>query len=114
MRDILVTALAIGILPFILRKSYIGVLSWSWLSYMNPHRLTWGFAQNIPFAQITAITLLISLLMNREDKSLPINSLVIVWLIFIAWMIITTGFALDFDLAVFDLITVFKIQLIIF
>ena len=31
---------------------------WSWLGYMNPHRLTWGFAYDFPFAQLVAVATL--------------------------------------------------------
>lgn len=55
MRDILVTALILGSLPFILRRPYIGILVWAWVSYMNPHRLTWVFAYDLPFAQIVGV-----------------------------------------------------------
>ena len=44
MRDILVTVLVFGMLPLILWRPWIGILVWSWLGYMNPHRQTWGFA----------------------------------------------------------------------
>ncbi len=73
MRDILVTLLVFGSLPFILKRPYIGVLVWSWISYMNPHRLTWGFAYSLPFAQIVAVTLLFSFLISREKKSYPVR-----------------------------------------
>ena len=44
MRDIIVTLAVFGLLPLILRRPWLGVLAWSWLGFMNPHRLTWGFA----------------------------------------------------------------------
>ena len=66
MRDVLLTLLVFGSLPFILKRPHIGVLVWAWLSYMNPHRLTWSFAYDMPFAQIVAITLLIALFSTKE------------------------------------------------
>ena len=50
MRDILVTLTIFGSIPFILVQPHIGVLVWSWISYMNPHRYTWGFAFDFRFA----------------------------------------------------------------
>jgi len=38
MRDILVTAIVFGTLPFILKRPWVGILLWCWLGYMNPHR----------------------------------------------------------------------------
>ncbi len=82
MRDVIITLMVFGMLPFILRYPWYGVLAWSWLSYMNPHRLAWGFAYNMPFAQIVAIVLLFSLLFSKEKKGLPANPLVIIWVLF--------------------------------
>ena len=93
MRDIILTALVFGSLPLILWRPYIGVLVWSWLSYMNPHRFTWGFAYDMPFAQIVAITLLVSLLLSKEKLRLPWNAIVATWCVFILWMSISTIFA---------------------
>lgn len=114
MRDVIVTIMVMGTLPFILRNAYFGVLVWSWLSYMNPHRLAWGFAYDMPFAQIVAIILFISLLATSEKKSLPSNPLVFVWGAFILWMCVCTGMAIYTDLAMEQLETVVKIQLVTF
>ncbi|MCB1705691.1 MAG: putative O-glycosylation ligase, exosortase A system-associated [Halioglobus sp.] len=114
MRDIIITVLVFGMLPFILRYPWYGVLAWSWLSYMNPHRLAWGFAYDMPFAQIVAIVLLFSMIVSKEKKSLPANPLVVVWVIFLIWLIICTVFAVYPDLAFPHLIKVLKIQLITF
>ena len=49
LRDLFVFAAVFGTLPFVLRKPYIGIYLWSWLGYMNPHRLAWGLAYDFPF-----------------------------------------------------------------
>jgi len=90
MRDIIVTLLVLGSLPFILRNAYIGVYVWSWLSYMNPHRLAWGFAYNMPFAQIVALVLFIAFFFSNEKQKLPGNSVIFVWVVFIIWMAVAS------------------------
>jgi len=90
MRDIIVTLLVLGSLPFILRNAYIGVYVWSWLSYMNPHRLAWGFAYNMPFAQIVALVLFIAFFFSNEKQRLPGNSAIFVWVVFIIWMAVAS------------------------
>ena len=50
LRDLLITAIVVGALPYVLRHPWIGVLLWTWLSIMNPHKLAWGFATHAPFA----------------------------------------------------------------
>ncbi len=113
MRDILVALIVFGSLPFILGNAYIGVLVWSWLSYMNPHRLGWGFAYDFPFAQIVAVVLLIATIFSKDKKMVPITGLTICWFVFICWMAITTIFALHPDPAYIQLIKVLKIQVVI-
>lgn len=114
MRDILVTLLVFGSLPLILKRPYVGVLVWSWLSYMNPHRLAWGFAYNMPFAQIVAVTLLFSVLISKQPKNLPTSGTLGIWIAFIVWMGITTIFAIYPQYATEELIRVIKIQLVTF
>ena len=114
MRDLVLFIAVFGLLPFILRNAYVGVLAWSWLSYMNPHRLTWGPAYDFPFAQLVALTLFASLVFNREKKHFPVNGLIIVWLMFLLWTVVSTYFAYYPDAAWGYFPQVIKIQLIIF
>lgn len=114
LRDIAVTLAVFVTLPFILRQPHVGVLVWSWLSYMNPHRLGWGFAYNFPFAQLVAITLLISLFFSKEPKRIPITPLTVLWMLYLLWMCITTFFALYPADAYVQLDKVLKIQLVTF
>lgn len=114
MRDIIITAMVFGLLPFILRNAWWGVLAWSWLSYMNPHRLAWGFAYTMPFAQIVAITLLAALLVTKDKMFLPKNPAVKAWGVFLVWLAICTYFAVYPDNAMYQLETVLKIQLVTF
>jgi len=112
MRDIALAIIVFGSLPFILSRPYIGILMWSWLGYMSPHRLIYGFAYDFPFAQIVAITTLVAFLLNRESKHFPVNSLTTVWFMFLAWMCITTAFAIFPEVSLVQLIKVAKIQLV--
>ena len=114
MRDLFVTMVVMGSLPLILYRPYIGILMWSWIGYMNPHRLSWGFAADFPFAMIIAITTLTAMLFSRESKKIPITRETIVLLMFVAWMGITTLTALHPDLAQTEYIKVIKIQLMTF
>ena len=114
MRDIVVASIIFGSLPFILRKPYVGVLMWAWIGYMNPHRLTWGFAYNFPFAEIVGGTTILSVLISKESKRFPVDSLTVVWLIFLVWMGITTLFAIYPESAATQYEKILKIQLMTF
>jgi len=114
MRDLIITLIVIFGCLYTLKKPYIGILLWSWLSYMNPHRLAYGFAYSMPFAYITAITLIISMVFSKQTKMFPINAITVIWLIFITYMGITTIFAFYPDGALFEFTRVIKIQLVVF
>ena len=114
MRDIFVTTVIFSILPFALARPYIGVLLWTWVSFMNPHRLCWGFAYDFPFAMIVAVVTLVSLLISREPKKILWTRETVILLIFILWMVITTIFSVYPILAWPQLDKVVKIQLMVF
>ena len=97
MRDLLITLIVLGSLPLILRRPVVGVLMWVWISVMNPHTQGWGFATQFPFAQMIAVTTLLSLLFTRAPRALPFTALTCALLAFIAWMNITLPFSLFFD-----------------
>lgn len=94
MRDLIVSAIVFGAIPFIFARPYLGILVWSWIGYMNPHRLAYGFAHNMPFAQIIAVVTVLALLFSKEPKKIPLTGLTVAWFIFIAWLIIATQFAI--------------------
>ena len=111
MRDLLITAIVLGVLPFIFRHAWIGVLMWTWLSIMNPHKLAFGFAHDAPFAAIVAAVTLIALVTGRDKVSLPHNGAVSALLLLLLWMGVTTIFAIDPGESVNQLEKVLKIQL---
>ncbi len=114
MRDIVLTLVIFGTLPFILWRPHIGVLVWTWIGFMNPHRLTWSFAYDMPFAMIVALVTLVSLLMSREPKKIPWARESIVLLIFLAWILLTTMQAMYPWLAWPHFNQIWKIQLMVF
>ena len=111
MRDIIVTAVVFGGLFFVFRRPHYGIYLWSWLAYMNPHRLCWGFAYTFPFALIVAIVTLLSFAMSKEPKRIPWTAEIVVLLLFNAWMVFCNLFAFYPDLAWTEWNKVWKIQL---
>ena len=71
MRDFILFGVMFGLLPFCFLRPWIGVLVFSWISYMNPHRFTWGTAYDFPFAKIAAIVTILGLLFTRDRMPLP-------------------------------------------
>ena len=99
MRDILLTLTIFGSIPIILVKPHIGVLMWSWISYMNPHRLTWSFAFDFRFALLIGATTILAWLFSREPKRLPWSGVTCLLMALFVWITITTFFALYPDQA---------------
>jgi probable O-glycosylation ligase (exosortase A-associated) len=98
MRDILITLIIFGSLPFAFKRPVIGAIMFTWVSLMNPHRLTYGFAFNFPFAAILAGATTLFMLASREPKKLPSSPVTVTLLVFYGWMTFTSFFALEPDL----------------
>lgn len=111
MRDLLITAMVFGSLPLILKRPYIGILMWVWISVMNPHRLAWGFAYNFPFAEIIALTTMFGMLITRDEKHFPIVPATISLLLFMLWMNVTSVFAIHPDQIFYHWSTIMKVLL---
>lgn len=114
MRDIAVTLVVIIGCFYTFKRPYIGLLLWSWISYMNPHRLSYGFAYNMPYAYITALSLLIAMLISKENKKPPTDPIIFIWILFIIYMGITSIYAFYPEKAFEFYKKVIKIQLICF
>ena len=114
MRDLFVGAVVFGFLPYALMRPYIGLYLYSWISYMNPHRLAYGWAFTFPWAYVIALSTLAGILFWKEPKRMPWTRELTVLTLFIFWMLVTTAFAFYPDLAQEQLVKIIKIQLMIF
>lgn len=114
MRDLLLAAVVFGLLPFVLKRPFWGILLMAWLGYMNPHRLAYGFMLNFPVVQVVVIFTLMGMLMSKEAKRMVWSRESILLVVFVAWMGVTTTFALYQDLAIAQYNKVIKIQFLTF
>lgn len=98
MRDLALTLVMIGLVPFILRMPVVGLLTWVWIGIMNPHRLTWGFAYSLPFAAVAAMLFMASLLLNRKQLvSFPVNTVSVSLVLFVLWLGVSPLFSFHPD-----------------
>ena len=88
MRDIGLAIIILGSLPICFRRPWIGILMWSWLAYMNPHRLTWGFAWGQPWAQMVAVVTIGGILFSRGGDWRPLPWTRELFFLFGFWLII--------------------------
>src|SRR5262249_27460191 len=92
-RDLIVTIGRLGSVPVCVLRPWIGILVWSLVSYMNPHRLTFGFAYDFPFAQIIAVATLIGFVFTSERKPFMWTREIFLVVLMGVWFTITTMFA---------------------
>jgi putative inorganic carbon (hco3(-)) transporter len=111
MRGVVLTLIVFGALPWMLYYPFVGLMFWVGLGYLNPHRLTWGFARDLPFVQVAAIVTLVAWLFSKEPKKFPWNGVTVSWLLFILWVSTTTLFALNPEDARMEWVQFIKIQL---
>lgn len=95
MRDLLVVGIVILGALAALRRPWVGVMLWTWLSIMNPHRFTYGFAYSAPLAAVAAVSLLLGLLMTSERYS-PLEGAPVKFLLaFMVWITLSWQFGVD-------------------
>lgn len=113
-RDILFTAIVSALLLLAFRTPVVGAYLWVWLGVMAPNKMTYGFAFDLPFAQVTAIVTMLGMLFTRKRHLPPRNAVVVLQLMLLAWMTITTPFAIAAPEVAWDRwIFVMKIQLML-
>lgn len=99
MRDALLFLIVFGSIPFIYKRPAWAMMMFTWISLMNPHRLSYGAAYDFPFAALYSGLIVFALLVSKERKTMPINALTIALIVFCLWMNVTTLFAQAPDLA---------------
>lgn len=114
LRDLLIAAILALTLPRAFKHAYIGVLLWTWVSIMNPHKLAYGFTHNAPIAALIAAVTMISLFTTKDRVKLPFTTPVFFLAAFVVWMCITTIFAIFPGESANQLNKVLKIQVMVF
>jgi putative inorganic carbon (HCO3(-)) transporter len=89
MRDLLLFILIAIAVPISFFRPYFGILMWTWITFFNPHRYTWGFMYNFPIAAVIAVPTLVGCLfttnINKQFLKRETLLLVALWL----WFCIT-------------------------
>lgn len=93
-RDLLVSSVILGSLPICFIRPWIGILVWSWIGYMNPHRMTWGFAYSMPFAQIVSLVTVGGMVFTKDRYPMPLAKEVYLLLALWGIFLFSTWFAI--------------------
>jgi probable O-glycosylation ligase (exosortase A-associated) len=93
MRDYVLTFVVFSLVPLCLVRPWLGFLTWFWLGLMNPHRLTWNFAYNMPFAAWIGGATLIGMMLARDRKPILWSRETILMALLFVYFTFTTLFA---------------------
>lgn len=97
MRDIVLVG---GLAYFIwltIRYPYAGLLTWAWLTLMNPHQLTYGFAKTSPLNAIVAAITMGAWLLNDKKHRWPKDMVPWLMVAMVLWMTFNSFFAVNPD-----------------
>ncbi|WP_439596831.1 putative O-glycosylation ligase, exosortase A system-associated [Falsiroseomonas sp.] len=90
MRDAVFLLTMAGLLPIAVFRPFVGVLLWCWISFMNPHRLVYGFAMEQPWAAAVFAATLLGCVLAQEPKRPPLNAITALLVAFLACITLTT------------------------
>lgn len=115
MRDLVLLLFVVGTLPMALMRPIIGLLLWMMFSYLNPHRMTWGFASAFPWVMIVALVTLTGLAMQvKQRQAPPVKSLTVLMTLFLIWVAASTSQAVLPDQALTKLIEFMKMMTMVY
>ncbi|MBC9179139.1 putative O-glycosylation ligase, exosortase A system-associated [Pseudoroseomonas ludipueritiae] len=100
MRDLAFMAAMAALLPLALMRPFAGVLLWSWISFMNPHRLVWGVAMELPWAMAVFAATVIGCFMAAEPKRIPTHGVALLLVMLLGCFTITSFAAMGDPTAV--------------
>lgn len=98
MRSLLLAVIIFAVLPIMFFEPFVGVLMWSWVSFMSPMRLVFGFADAVPFALIIAVTSVAGWVFGGRRR-VPLDATMVLIVAFMVTYTVSTFFALVPDLA---------------
>ncbi|MES1981084.1 MAG: putative O-glycosylation ligase, exosortase A system-associated [Pseudomonadota bacterium] len=113
MRDIILAAIILIGTVWAFKRPYIGILTWTWLSLMNPHRQSWHL-DAYPVAAIVGGATLIGLFITRDRRQFFVAAPAVMLLLFSLWICVTYGLSAGSADAYTMLVRVLKINFMIF
>ena len=94
MRDLAFLAAMLALLPVAVARPFVGILLWSWVSFMNPHRLVYGMAGGIPWAMLIFGATVAGCILNGEPRRFALNAVTALIIALMALFTATSVFAL--------------------
>jgi len=113
-RDLILVLSFFALIPFVLKRPYIGACLMASVGFLNPQTLTWSFARSVPFAALAVFFTLVAMLTSKDKKRFVTNPTFIFVYVFVLWGAITTLNAFFPEDALIELSRFLKIQVSIF
>jgi len=94
-RDLILLGALLSVFPLILRAPQIGILTWIWVTLMNPQREVYGFLASFQLNLYIAIITIFAWIASREKKFAPMNPVTVLLFLFGFWTCVSTYYALQ-------------------
>jgi probable O-glycosylation ligase (exosortase A-associated) len=94
MRDAVLILAMLALLPMSFFKPFVGVLLWSWISFMNPHRLVYGPAGAVPWAALVFMATVAGCVLSVEARKPVFNAVTALLIAFLLCITMTTAMAI--------------------
>lgn len=109
MRDIVVVLFFVVGCVAAFRRPFYGALLWVVFGLMNPHRMTYGFAYSLPFAQMAVVVTVLAAMFHSKDVRWPRGWPIVLLMLFVAWMGLTTAMAIASEPSLSKFVDVLKV-----
>ncbi|APW39490.1 putative O-glycosylation ligase, exosortase A system-associated [Rhodoferax koreense] len=112
MRDLLLGGVIFSLICCAFARPWIGALTWTWISIMNPHSYSWVLS-SMPVAAAVALSTLVGILVSKDRKVYFVSRETAMLMLFMLWVTITLpmGFMVEYSITPWK--TVVKIDFMI-
>lgn len=115
MRALALLMFVAATIPMAFMRPIIGLMLWIMFSYLNPHRIAYGFATAFPWVMIVAVITMVSTLAHAQQRqALRMTSLMVLMTLFLLWTGLSALNAVVPDQAEIEWVRFFKIMLMVY
>ena len=90
MRAYIFLAILIPLIPMALFSPFVGLLTYTWISFFNPHEQTYGFTRTLPVALLIVGPTLAGLVFTRHRQAPPFARETVLLAFLYLWFCLTT------------------------
>ena len=95
MRDLLLFAIVMGLVPVILWRPWIGILAWFWAGLFFPQAHTWSFMRDFQIAVVIGGATLIGVVLTKDRRPMPYTREMVMMFVLVGYLAMTSYFAMN-------------------